>query len=108
MEQTKAAGRAPAGGPLKTGRPQRSSTREILKGRNKVTRPDLDDDFQSLHFLVRGPGVLQRLVELLDAVHVILLSQVQQLLLGALRVEGTRCRLEGNGSDPGWWLSSAL
>lgn len=53
----------------------------------KITRADLDDYFQSLHFLVRGPGVLQRLVELLYAVHVILLSQVQQLLLGALWAE---------------------
>ncbi|EAW50292.1 hCG2041305, partial [Homo sapiens] len=35
-----------------------------------------------------GPGILQRLVELLYAVHVILLSQVQQLLLGTLWGEG--------------------
>lgn len=62
--------------------------------------PDLDDDLQGLHFLVRGPGVLQGLVELLYAVHVVLLSQVQQLLLGPLQVGGRGAGTERRGRIP--------
>lgn len=45
---------------------------------------DLDDDFQGFDFLVCSPGLLQRLVELFNAVHIVLLGQVQQLPLWAL------------------------
>lgn len=45
---------------------------------------DLDDDFQGFDFLVWTPCLLQRLVELFNAVHIVLLGQVQQLPLWAL------------------------
>ncbi len=44
----------------------------------------LDDDLQGFDLLVRRPGLLQGLVQLLDAVGVILLGEVQQLSLGTL------------------------
>lgn len=44
----------------------------------------LDDDLQGFDLLIRGPGLLQGLVQLLDAVGVILLGEVQQLSLGTL------------------------
>lgn len=44
----------------------------------------LDDDLQGFNLLVGGPGLLQRLVQLLDAVGVILLGEVEQLSLGTL------------------------
>lgn len=49
----------------------------------------LDDDLQGFDLLVRGPGLLQGLVELLDAVGIILLREVQQLPLGTLRSKQT-------------------
>lgn len=47
----------------------------------------LDDDLQGFDLLVRGPGLLQGLVQLLNAVGVILLGEVQQLSLGALNTD---------------------
>lgn len=47
----------------------------------------LDDDLQGFDLLVRGPGLLQGLVQLLNAVGVILLGEVQQLSLGALNTQ---------------------
>lgn len=60
---------------------------KTLREDSKSPWPDLDNNLQSLHFLVRGPGILQGLVELLYAVHIILLGQVQQLPLGSLWAE---------------------
>lgn len=50
----------------------------------------LDDDLQGSDLLVRGPGLLQGLVELLNAVGVILLGEVQQLSLGALHTQKSK------------------
>lgn len=44
----------------------------------------LDDNLQSFDLLVGGPGLFQGLVQLLDAVGIILLGKVQQLSLGTL------------------------
>lgn len=44
----------------------------------------LDDDLQGFDFLVSCPGFLQRLVQLLNAVSIILLGEVEQLSLGTL------------------------
>lgn len=45
----------------------------------------LDDDLQGLDLLVRGPRLHQGLIQLLDAVGIILLGEVQKLPLGTLR-----------------------
>lgn len=47
----------------------------------KTHKTDLDDYFQSFYFLIRGPCILQRLVQFFNSVHIILLSQIQQLFL---------------------------
>lgn len=44
----------------------------------------LDDDLQGFDLLIGGPGLLQGLIQLLDAVCIILLGEVQQLSLGTL------------------------
>lgn len=44
----------------------------------------LDDDLQGSDLLVRGPGLLQGLVQLLDTVGVVLLGEVEKLPLGTL------------------------
>lgn len=49
----------------------------------------LDDYLQGFDLLVRGPGLLQGLVQLLDTVGVVLLGEVEKLPLGTLQKIGT-------------------
>ena len=50
----------------------------------------LDDNLQGFDLLVGGPRLLQGLVQLFDAVGIILLGQVQQLSLGTLSTHRQR------------------
>lgn len=47
----------------------------------------LYDDLQGFDLLVRGPGLLQGLVQLLDAVGVVLLGEVKQLSMRTLHTQ---------------------
>lgn len=47
----------------------------------------LNDDLQGFDLLVSGPGLLQGLVQLLDAVGVVLLGEVKQLSLRTLHTQ---------------------